>query len=172
MNSLCRLHVSFSCFHSSLFCVCRLTVLRLDPSIPPPTPHCPVARGATTLQGAAAEAPTAPRQPRPLLLLLLAFSHPPLRFYRTVLNSLTSPPLSIYPLSSFLSPSSSQSLLASLMGVGAAPQQSFHRLLRTASASPADPPASPVVPLSSVWLDFKLLFQMKHTALLKLQHLL
>uniref|UniRef100_A0AAX7VWH9 RAB2A, member RAS oncogene family n=1 Tax=Astatotilapia calliptera TaxID=8154 RepID=A0AAX7VWH9_ASTCA len=35
----------------------RLTVLRLDPSIPPPTPHCPIPREATRLEGAAAEAP-------------------------------------------------------------------------------------------------------------------
>ncbi|KAF3858867.1 hypothetical protein F7725_012068 [Dissostichus mawsoni] len=46
-------------------------VLRSDPSIPPPTPHCPVTREANRLGGAAAEAPTH------LLLLLLQTPAPP-----------------------------------------------------------------------------------------------
>lgn len=45
----------------------RLMVLRSDPSIPPPTPHCPVAREDNMLEEAAAEAPqlTASSSPSP-----------------------------------------------------------------------------------------------------------
>jgi len=47
-----------TCPHRLRLCLLRLTVLRSDPSIPPPTPRCPGARGANMLEEAAAEAPT------------------------------------------------------------------------------------------------------------------
>lgn len=54
---------------------CRLTASRLDPSIPPPTPHCLVAREANMPQEAAAEGPARslplpPLHPLPALITL------------------------------------------------------------------------------------------------------
>lgn len=95
----------------------RLMELKLDPSILPPTPHCPAAREANRLEEAAAEASkhTSPSvNPTLLLLLLLTLFDSPLRFYKTVQahKQFVNPSLSMAP---FFYPSIPPSLCLSAM---------------------------------------------------------